>query len=100
MEIAIGFVDRAGQAQEATVRDQYRIRQILHKSFLFSSAFVVDVERDAAGGAKSFTLRGAGWGHGAGLCQIGALGMALKGIAHDKIVLHYFPRAQLKKLYA
>ena len=56
-------------------------------------AFVIDSD------GKSFTLRGAGWGHGAGLCQIGALGMSLRGISHDKIVLHYFPGAELKQLY-
>jgi stage II sporulation protein D len=100
MQIAIAYVDRAGAAQEVIVRDQYRIRQLLHKSFLFSSAFAPTVERDASGTMKSLTLRGAGWGHGTGLCQIGALGMSLRGLKHDQIVLHYFPTAELKKIYA
>jgi SpoIID/LytB domain protein len=99
MEILFTIIDKAGARRDVTVRDQYRIRQLLHKSFLFSSAFAVEIERDGAGGVKSFTLRGAGWGHGAGLCQIGALGMSLRGISHDKIVLHYFPGAQLQKVY-
>jgi SpoIID/LytB domain protein len=99
MEIVFTIVDASGTQRDVTVRDQYRIRQLLHKSFLFSSAFAVEINRDAAGAAKHFTLRGAGWGHGAGLCQIGALGMSLRGISHEKIVLHYFPGAQLRKLY-
>ena len=85
--------------QEVRVADQYRIRQILHKSFLFSSAFEVEIERGQGSGVKTITLHGAGWGHGAGLCQIGALGMAIKGIDHQTIVKHYFPGAELKRVY-
>jgi stage II sporulation protein D len=44
-------------------------------------------------------LRGAGWGHGVGLCQIGAAVMAARGKKADQIVLHYFPGAHLQKLY-
>jgi stage II sporulation protein D len=99
IEIIIAFTDNAGQPQQLKVPDQYRIRQILHKSFLFSSAFAVQIDRDTSGNPAAFTLRGAGWGHGAGLCQIGALGMALCGVDHERIVKHYFPGAELKKLY-
>jgi stage II sporulation protein D len=98
-EIVLAFVDRTGKPRELCVPDQYRIRQILHKSFLFSSAFAVRIELDAAGRCKAVALRGAGWGHGAGMCQIGALGMALCGIDHRRIVKHYFPEADLKALY-
>ena len=44
-------------------------------------------------------LQGAGWGHGVGLCQIGALGMSLKGFSTEEILSHYFPGSQVKKLY-
>lgn len=98
-EIVIAYLDAHGGRRELPVPDQYRIRQILHKSFLFSSAFAVRIERDAAGLFKAVTLRGAGWGHGAGFCQIGALGMSLCGIDHARIVRHYFPGADLKRLY-
>jgi SpoIID/LytB domain protein len=97
-EIALDY-DGAARQQTLVVPDQYRIRQILHKSFLFSSAFAVDVKRDTAGRCQTVILSGAGWGHGAGLCQIGALGMALSGIGHKRIVKHYFPDAELKALY-
>lgn len=99
-EIALSFTDPAGKSHTLPVSDQYRIRQILHKSFLFSSAFDARVERDASGNLAAVTLRGAGWGHGAGLCQIGALGMAIRGLDHATIVRHYFPGADLKRLYS
>jgi hypothetical protein len=89
-EMVIEYVDGAGAQRELPVPDQYRIRQILHKSFLYSSAFAVEIERDSADQLRAVTLTGAGWGHGAGLCQIGALGMSLCGIDHERIVKHYF----------
>ena len=46
-----------------------------------------------------FVLRGKGWGHGVGLCQIGAAVMGAKGYGYDEILKHYFPKAELKKLY-
>jgi len=98
-EIVIAGADASGGAESITIKDQYRIRQTLHKSFLYSSAFAVTIERDGDGKMKSLTLRGAGWGHGAGLCQIGALGMALQGIDHETIVKHYFPAAELRRVY-
>lgn len=99
ISIVLSFLDGKGQPTEVKVRDQYRIRQILHASFLFSSAFQVESERDGAGRCTSITLVGAGWGHGAGLCQIGALGMSLCGKDFKSIVKQYFPEAELKKLY-
>lgn len=98
-EIAVDWIDAAGRSQRLIVPDQYRIRQILHRSFLYSSAFDPQVKRDAAGRFESIALVGAGWGHGAGLCQIGALGMSLRGIRHEQIVLHYFPGAELRRVY-
>ena len=98
-EIAVSFIDVHGESQQLTIADQYRIRQVLHGSFLYSSAFAVDILRDAAGRTTSISLHGAGWGHGAGLCQIGALGMSLKGINHHQILNHYFPDATVTSLY-
>jgi SpoIID/LytB domain protein len=98
-EIAVQIRDGDGKSREIVVPDQYRIRQVLHASFLFSSAFEVTIDRAQSGEMKSLTLHGAGWGHGAGLCQIGALGMSLKGLDHRTIALHYFPRATLEKVY-
>ena len=56
-------------------------------------------EEDEDGIPGPFTLSGAGWGHGVGLCQIGAAVMADKGYKYDAILAHYFPGAQLENRY-
>ncbi len=68
-------------------------------SHLYSSAFIVKIERDGKGVPIKFVFYGAGWGHGVGLCQIGAAVMASKGFAAEEIVKHYFRGAEVKKLY-
>ena len=88
-----------GSAKTLMVGKELEIRRWLSKSHLYSSAFVVNVERDARGVPIRFILRGAGWGHGVGLCQIGAAVMAAQGKKANEIVQHYFPGAQLQKLY-
>ena len=52
-----------------------------------------------AEGASRFTIRGAGFGHGVGMCQIGAIGMAERGAAYDHILRHYYPGSRVKRLY-
>ena len=86
------------QEKEHIIEDQYHIRECFHDSFLYSSAFYVKTEGEREIPSK-FILKGAGWGHGAGYCQIGAVGMALKGYSTQEIVYHYFPGSQLKKIY-
>ncbi len=81
------------------LQGEYRIREALHRKFLYSSAFLVRTERDAGGRPETFTLRGAGWGHGVGLCQIGALGMALSGSEFAAICRHYYPETSLQEVY-
>lgn len=88
-----------GSKRTLIVGKELEIRRWLSKSHMYSSAFVVDTERDAAGIPVSFTFRGAGWGHGVGLCQIGAAVMAVKGFKAEEIVKHYFRNAQLATLY-
>jgi SpoIID/LytB domain protein len=88
-----------GSKQTLIVGKELEIRRWLSKSHLYSSAFVVETERDAADEPVAFTLRGAGWGHGVGLCQIGAAMMAVKGFSAEEIVKHYFRNAQLATLY-
>jgi stage II sporulation protein D len=97
--LAVHFLDPTGRPQVETVVDQYVIRDALHSKFLYSSAFQVRVERDAGGRPARFVLRGAGWGHGAGLCQIGALGMAFSGYSGEQIVGHYFADVQTRTCY-
>ena len=77
------------------------IRKALSESHLYSSAFVVDKVYDSEQEKipSKFILSGAGWGHGVGLCQIGAAMMADKGISYKDILTHYFPGTELKKMY-
>lgn len=82
-----------GSKNTLTVGKELEIRRWLSKSHLYSSAFVVTKEQD------KFILHGAGWGHGVGLCQIGAAVMAVKGWKAEEIVKHYFRGASLKKVY-
>ena len=89
----------AGSKRILTIGRELEIRRWLSRSHLYSSAFVVSVENDAAGLPVSFVLHGAGWGHGVGLCQIGAAVMALKGFTAESILKHYFRGAELQKLY-
>ncbi|HNX66137.1 MAG TPA: SpoIID/LytB domain-containing protein [Bacteroidales bacterium] len=76
---------------------ELEIRKALSKSHLYSSAFLV--EKKEAGGKVTFTLKGAGWGHGVGLCQIGAAVMGSKGYSYKEILEHYFRGASLSKRY-
>jgi SpoIID/LytB domain protein len=66
---------------------------------LYSSAFVVDRYDLTDGVPARFVFTGAGWGHGVGLCQIGAAMMGEKGYPYDEILSHYFVGAELEKMY-
>ena len=89
----------AGSRRTVVVGKELEIRRWLSPSHLLSSAFVVSVERDPDGTAQNFLLEGGGWGHGVGLCQIGAAVMAVRGFRAEEILAHYFAGAQLRKLY-
>ncbi|HVO75993.1 MAG TPA: SpoIID/LytB domain-containing protein [Ignavibacteriaceae bacterium] len=78
---------------------ELEIRRILSKSHLYSSAFVVEKQLGVHGLPEKFILYGAGWGHGVGLCQIGAAVMSALGFQFDEILLHYFKDAEMRKLY-
>jgi len=88
-----------GTKQTVIVGKELEIRKWLSNSHLYSSAFVIDKSRITEGIPQHFTLTGAGWGHGVGLCQIGAAVMGEKGYKYDEILLHYFKGAELKKIY-
>ncbi len=81
------------------VGKELEIRRWLSPSHLYSSAFIVRTERDGRGTVVRFCLQGAGWGHGVGLCQIGAAMMAIKGFGMEDILGHYFRGTTLRKLY-
>jgi len=82
-----------------TIGKELEIRRTLSETHLYSSAFVIDKERGAGEMPKRFVLTGAGWGHGVGLCQIGAAVMGAKGFDYRQILAHYFPHAELDKRY-
>jgi SpoIID/LytB domain protein len=76
---------------------ELEIRKALSQTHLYSSAFIV--EKVETKDSCIFTLRGAGWGHGVGLCQIGAAVMGTMGYSYKDILLHYFRGAKLEKIY-
>jgi SpoIID/LytB domain protein len=88
-----------GTKREFTFGKELEIRRILSKTHLYSSAFIVEKDNIRNGIPQKFTIYGAGWGHGVGLCQIGAAFMASKGYQFDEILFHYFIGTRLKKIY-
>ena len=79
-----------GENESIIIGKELEIRKWLSNSHLYSSAFIVEKEGD------TFTLYGAGWGHGVGLCQIGAAVMAEKGYTYKEILAHYYPNTEIK----
>jgi len=89
-----------GEKLTLVIGKELEIRRALSKSHLYSSAFVVDAfGRNEQGIPKRFALIGAGWGHGVGLCQIGAAVMGERGYSYKEILLHYYPGAIIKQIY-
>ena len=88
-----------GEQRQFTIGKELEIRRVLSESHLYSSNFEVETERNAGGEPVRFTLKGAGWGHGVGLCQIGAAVMGEKGYHYDEILLHYYRGATIEKIY-
>jgi len=88
-----------GTKQTVIVGKELEIRSWLSPTHLLSSAFVVSAERSEDGAVQRFILEGGGWGHGVGLCQIGAAVMAAKGFGAEAVLAHYFTGAELQKLY-
>lgn len=82
-----------GSKKSLTIGKELLIRKALSESHLYSSAFIVEKQDDR------FILHGAGWGHGVGLCQIGAAVMGAQGYTYRQILSHYFPATQLQQLY-
>ena len=88
-----------GTLKTLIIGKELEIRRTLSDSHLFSSAFVVDKGPGKDGLPAWFELTGAGWGHGVGLCQIGAAVMGEKGYPYTDILLHYYKDADIKELY-
>ena len=84
-----------GEKLTFTIGKELEIRKVLSESHLYSSNFMIEKENMT----DYFILKGAGWGHGVGLCQIGAAVMGAKGYSHKEILLHYFKDTILEKRY-
>lgn len=88
-----------GKNNTLIIGKELQIRKVLSESHLYSSAFVVDRKEIRDGVPGEFVLTGAGWGHGVGLCQIGAAMMGEKGYSFKEILNHYFKETELRELY-
>lgn len=88
-----------GTKRAFTIGKELEIRRALSETHLYSSAFVVDRLNISDGIPGRFVLTGAGWGHGVGLCQIGAAVMGENGCKYDEILLHYYRGAEIRKIY-
>lgn len=97
--LAVEYIDKNDEHQILLLQSEYSIRQSLYPKFLYSSAIIITPKMGKQNIPISFQFQGAGWGHGVGLCQIGALGMALKGFESEQILAHYYPGSVIEKIY-
>ena len=88
-----------GTQETLVIGKELEIRRVLSRTHLFSSAFVVDKEDLHDDIPGRFVLHGAGWGHGVGMCQIGAAVMGAKGYRYDEILKHYYDGITIRKVY-
>lgn len=88
-----------GTRRTFTIGKELEIRRTLSETHLYSSAFIIDKQDVLYDIPGRFRLTGAGWGHGVGLCQIGAAVMGAKGYSYQDILSHYFPGTDIEKRY-
>ena len=88
-----------GTKKTLTIGKELEIRKVLSNSHLYSSAIVVEKEEVKVNVPQRFVIFGAGWGHGVGLCQIGAAVMSENGYRFDEILMHYYKNAKMKRIY-
>jgi len=93
------YMDIVGSKKNIRIGKELQIRRALSEAHLYSACFIIEREKDAAGSVTQFHLIGAGWGHGVGLCQVGATVMAQQGFTYREILAHYYQNSKLKKLY-
>ncbi len=92
-------INCVGTEESVTIRKELNIRRALSRSTLYSACFTIEKEGVKEGLAETFLFRGAGWGHGVGLCQLGAAARALRGSSVSEILKYYYPGTQIKQLY-
>ncbi len=98
-ELHVSYRAASGDEKRHTIRREFYIRAAMDVNFLYSSAFLMKPKYGREGELEEVTLHGAGWGHGSGLCQIGALGRALKGQDYRTILMHYYSNVKLERIY-
>jgi SpoIID/LytB domain protein len=99
IKLKIDYMDKFDKEQSVILNSEYAIRNALHKQFLYSSAIIIEQKTLRSSLPATFKFIGSGWGHGVGLCQIGALGMALNGYSAKDILKHYFINTKIEKIY-
>jgi SpoIID/LytB domain protein len=88
-----------GSERTYIIGKELQIRKTLSTSHLLSSAFTVSMEDLQDGVPQTIILNGKGWGHGVGMCQIGAAVMGHQGYSYQDILTHYYPGAEIQKIY-
>lgn len=99
IKLKIEYVDKSNKKQSLIFNSEYAIRNALNEEFLYSSAILIEQKTLRSSLPLTFKFMGSGWGHGVGLCQIGALGMALNGYSARDILKHYFINTKIEKIY-
>ncbi|MCX6639381.1 MAG: SpoIID/LytB domain-containing protein [bacterium] len=92
-------IEVLGSRKNVRIKKELNIRRVLSPTYLRSACFVIDIEMGDMGTPLTFTFRGAGWGHGVGMCQIGAAVMALDGYKYREILSHYYTDSEIRSLY-
>lgn len=92
-------IEIQGTKKNLRIQRELNIRRVLSNSYLFSACFDIRVEYGEDGRPINFMLKGAGWGHGVGMCQVGAGVMASTGIKFDEVLSHYYPGTSVVKIY-
>ena len=92
-------IEILGTMRNLRIQRELNIRNILSPKYLYSACFTITVEECADGRPINFILRGAGWGHGVGMCQVGAGVMAAKDHDFKAILNHYYPGTTVEKIY-
>ncbi len=98
-QLQVFFTSEDNSKGSLLITSEYDVRRNLSAAFLYSSAIIIKPKPQQQECPDSFEIDGAGWGHGVGLCQIGALGMALNKFSTKTILAHYYPGSLLQKIY-
>ena len=82
-------------SRSSTTARGFDVRRLLD---LRESLMVIEIQRDAAGKLDAIVFAGKGWGHGVGMCQVGAYGMAVRGSTYEEILAHFYREAELRRI--